>query len=127
MSRRKNHKFPGEDLIDALCERAHKVGIDSYELAEILGISHSYLAKFLRGQEPIACVSEKILHRMADFLETNLVHVLLLAGRLKPADFVRDNEQQIETAFRNRIRSDAKPPGMAITGTEKKRMGRTLG
>jgi len=100
----------GGALIRALLQRAEELNLDKYGLAEAIEITYPYLNALSNGGRPVTGISHDKLRRIADFLNMTFVQVLMLAEIVKPEDFARDQEVDLERTLDRAIenmRSDA--------------------
>ena len=94
-----NTSLKGGALIEALIAKAGAMVIDKYTLAEKVGITYPYLCAISNGRRPVDGVREDKLRLMAEFLGLTFVQVLMLAGKVSPSDFLRDQGAELERAM----------------------------
>lgn len=76
------------NLIAVMTAKAREDGLSNPALANILGISYIYLMQLITGRRDTAALTRKVLVACANFLNIPVVEAYLLAGALKPTDFV---------------------------------------
>lgn len=76
-------------LIDLIEEKAKELGLDLSLLAERLGLTEVHYRKLRNGDRWIGTIGNEKLEKIATFLDLPLASVYVLAGILKPTDFVR--------------------------------------
>lgn len=71
-------------------------------VAKQLGVSQSYLSELLSGARAFASVGEELLRGIAGYLGLPTIACMLLAGKLRPEDFIdpgADVERQLRAAL----------------------------
>lgn len=71
-------------------------------VAKQLGVSQSYLSELLSGGRAFAAAGDELLRGVADYLGLPAVACMLLAGKLRPDDFIdpgADAESQLRAAL----------------------------
>lgn len=71
-------------------------------VAQQLGVSQSYLSELLAGGKAFAAAGDELLRGIADYLGLPVVACMLLAGKLRPDDFIDpgvDVEHQLRAAL----------------------------
>lgn len=66
----------------------------AYDLAENLGFSYPYLIALARGERPTEKLGREHIVRIANYLDLPVGQVYLLAGVLKPEDFIFEPTQE---------------------------------
>lgn len=93
---RKKLEFPGAALISALHKRAEERGEDRYQLAAAIGITYPYLRALSSGGRPVSGLSQEKLGNIADYLRVPRGTVMMMAGLLRPEDFVDTREASVD-------------------------------
>lgn len=93
----------GMQLLDAIENQGAKLGLTIDEVAEKLGFTESYFKTFRRGQRWIGAVGHAKLEKIAEFVQLPLGTVYVMAGVLKPTDFVLKSTltAKLDEAFQN--------------------------
>lgn len=89
--RRAKRRWPttaDQPLLRILVAEATRKRITLAALAKALGITYERLAQFRRGEADIANASRETLTAAASFLDVPVVAVLMLAGHIRPQDFL---------------------------------------
>lgn len=75
-------------LIDIIEAKALERGMDFSEFTDLLGFTEAYYRTFRNGNRWIGTIGHDKLEKIAAFVEMPLASVYVLAGILKPTDFV---------------------------------------
>lgn len=99
-------------LIDVIEAKAREREMDFSEFTELLGFTESYYRTFRNGNRWIGTVGHDKLEKIAKFVEMPLASVYMLAGILKPSDFVHrsDLSEKIREGFHRLRRNPVMGP-----------------
>lgn len=89
-------------LADLTALQMHLRGHSREQVANALGVSQGHLSQLLLGNKRFAALGEDALRRCAHYVGIPVVTCMLLAGKLKVADFydpVEDAERQCDAAL----------------------------
>lgn len=88
-------------LIDVIEAKAREREMDFSEFTELLGFTESYYRTFRNGNRWIGTIGHDKLEKIAKFVGMPLASVYMMAGILKPADFVHrsDLSEKIREGF----------------------------
>lgn len=78
----------GENLVAAIRAEAERRGLSVKDLGPAFGLSHVYWRAVAGGQRSASRLGRSALRKMAEFLNTSVVHVMRLAEVIDPLDFV---------------------------------------
>lgn len=92
MTKNQDFESRGMQLIDLIEEKAKERDLDLSQLVEELGFTEIYYRKLRNGDRWIGLVGNEKLEKIAEFLDIPLASVYVLAGILKPTDFVRRSD-----------------------------------
>lgn len=83
---------PGPLLLNALFDRAHKLGHNHVSMAMELGVTYGYLSQLHNGIRNIKTIGDDFSQVCADYLQLPRLQVLLMAGRVTPQDNFLDHD-----------------------------------
>jgi transcriptional regulator with XRE-family HTH domain len=79
-------KKPGGLLLAALIQCANSRGLSILDLAANLGVTYGYINQLRNGLRCVVQVSDEFTQACASFLQVPRLTVLMLAGKVTPAD-----------------------------------------
>jgi hypothetical protein len=95
-------KKPGGLLLAALIQCANSRGLSILDLAANLGVTYGYINQLRNGLRCVVQVSDEFTQACASFLQVPRLTVLMLAGKVTPADLVSPGsiaEREIASAL----------------------------
>jgi hypothetical protein len=95
-------KKPGGPLLAALVQCAIQRRLSIVELAAKLDVTYGYLNQLRNGLRNVTQVSDEFAHSCASFLQVPRLTVLMLSGKVTPADLVSQGsmaEREIASAL----------------------------
>jgi transcriptional regulator with XRE-family HTH domain len=97
-------------LLKALADKAHEKGHTVGQKAMALGATPGYISQLESGLRQVQTISDDFAEACAKYLGVPRIHVLTMAGRIKPQDFFSGEGaygQDVERALKF-IEADAK-------------------
>lgn len=95
-------KKPGGILLAALVQCANSRGIQILDLGARLGVTYGYINQLRNGIRCVAQIGDEFAQSCANFLQVPRLTVLILAGKVTPADLVSPGsiaERELATAL----------------------------
>ena len=83
---------PENPLLRLLESQRRRASLTRRELAARLGLSPAYLSQLLSHDRSLETLNMDAFRRGAEFLGLPVILCLVLAGRLTPADFLRQSD-----------------------------------
>lgn len=92
--------MPGGLLLAALTACANSRGHHFTKMASELGVTYGYIAQLRNGTRLVPQISDDFAMACASYLMVPRLTVLMLAGRIVPADFFESNEVMVSEVRR---------------------------
>ena len=95
-------KKPGGILLAALVQCANSRGIQILDLGAKLGVTYGYINQLRNGIRCVAQIGDEFAQSCANFLQVPRLTVLILAGKMTPADLLSPGpiaERELATAM----------------------------